>query len=88
MRCITGKSINLVPLQVGTIPFDVDFVNFDDPEVLGRFTGPDYKKYWSETYGFDFVTKLQAERVTVGNNTYMDTDVLQLAKYCLESEFR
>jgi hypothetical protein len=30
-------------------------VNFEDPEVLQRLVGPDMKKYWKETYGFDWV---------------------------------
>lgn len=48
-----------------TIDFDVNFLNFEDPAVLARFTGPDYVQYWKETYGFDNVIKLAGTRKRV-----------------------
>ena len=44
-------------LQARSIPFDVNFMNFEDPDVFERLTGPDYQKYWKETYGFDWVNQ-------------------------------
>ena len=32
-------------------------MNFEDPDVFERLTGPDYQKYWKETYGFDWVNQ-------------------------------
>jgi hypothetical protein len=43
--------------QAKTIPFDVNFMNFEDPDVFKRMTGPDYQKYWKETYGYDWVNQ-------------------------------
>ena len=65
-------------------------MNFDDPDVLERMTGPDYKKYWKTTYGFDYVTKLEGTRVVRDNKAKeLDIDDLSpLGKHCLESEFR
>ena len=45
-------------LQVGLIDFDVNFLNFEDPEVLAKLTGDDYESHWKATYGVDFVAKL------------------------------
>ena len=39
------------------VPFDVNFLNFEDPEVFKRLTGPDYKKCWKETFGYDWVNQ-------------------------------
>ena len=44
-------------LQAATIPFDVNFMNFEDPDVFQRLTGPDYQKYWKETFGYDWVNQ-------------------------------
>ena len=33
-------------LQVGLIDFDVNFLNFEDPEVLAKLTGDDYESHW------------------------------------------
>ena len=64
-------------------------MNFDDPDVLERMTGPDYKKYWKTTYGFDYVTKLEGKKIMVNNETKLDIDTIgPLAKYCVEAEFR
>jgi hypothetical protein len=41
--------------QSRIIPFDVNFFNFEDPDVFRRLTGPDYQKYWKETYGYDWI---------------------------------
>jgi hypothetical protein len=32
-------------------------MNFEDPEVMQRMTGPEYKKYWKETYGYDWINQ-------------------------------
>ena len=32
-------------------------MNFEDPAVFERMTGPDYQKYFKETYGVDWVSK-------------------------------
>ena len=64
-------------------------MNFEDPEVLERLTGPDYVKYWKETYGFDYVTKPEGfytVMVDGTNKTLLDQS--HVAEYCLKSEFR
>jgi hypothetical protein len=64
-------------------------MNFEDPEVLERLTGPDYVKYWKETFGFDYVTKPKEINTEVINNTKKQVlDVSPLALHCVESEFR
>jgi hypothetical protein len=35
----------------------VNFLNFEDPAVLARLTGPDYEQLWKKTYGYDYVIK-------------------------------
>ena len=47
----------IIFFQAGTIPFDINFMNFEDPDVFKRLTGPDYKKYWRETFGYDWVNQ-------------------------------
>ncbi len=44
-------------IQARTIDFDVNFMNFEDPEVLQRFVGRDMKKHWKDTYGFDWASQ-------------------------------
>ena len=72
-----------------TIDSDVNFMNFEDPEVFERFTGPDYEKSWKATYGFDKVVKAQAVPTKFSNGTtayYYDGT--QFDQYCAESENR
>jgi hypothetical protein len=67
----------------------VNFLNFEDPDVLERFVGTDYKKFWKETYGFDYAAKL-SKPVAVNNssiNIAVDHNYLG-KKYCLKAEFR
>ena len=72
-------------LQVGLIDFDVNFLNFEDPEVLAKLTGDDYESHWKATYGVDFVAKLgqlkekQAQPVV---------DKSRMPAHCLKSEYR
>jgi hypothetical protein len=73
--------------QAKTIEFDVNFLNFEDPEVFERFTGPDFEKYMKTTYGFDQAIQLEHTKL-VGN---VRTDILDetvLYKFCAESENR
>jgi hypothetical protein len=74
---------------VNTIEFDVNFLNFEDPDVLARMTGPDYARYWKESYGVDYVAKLPGETIVNGNNTRgVFNDETPMAKHCVKSEFR
>ena len=70
-----------------TIDFDMNFLNFEEPEVFERLTGPDYEKYWKETYGVDYVTKLDLYKL-VGNEKTLINDESPITKYCAESESR
>jgi hypothetical protein len=72
---------------VKTIDFDINFLNFEDPEVFERLTGPDYEKYWKESYGFDYVAKIDQYKL-VGNTKVLDANETPLIKYCVESESR
>ena len=65
-------------LQVPTIGFDINFLNFEDPVVLERLTGPHYKHQWQSSYGFDFVTKDEGEVKILG----------KFPQHCVQSEFR
>ena len=65
-------------LQVSTIDFDINFLNFDDPEVLERLTGPDFEKLMKETYGLDFVTKDEGNAKETG----------KYPEHCIKSESR
>jgi hypothetical protein len=55
----------------------VNFANFEDPDVLERLTGPEFTKYWKETYGVDFAI-IHAVNSTEGESI----------QHCVESEFR
>ena len=78
----------MICCQAKTINFDVNFVNYEDPEVLERFVGPEYEKYWKKTYGYDYVTKLPGEAVQEGDVKSFNIDNFPMAFHCLESEFR
>jgi hypothetical protein len=83
------KLFNALVFQAKTIEFDVNFANFEDPDVLERFTGPDYVKYWKETYGFDYVAKSSDFfTTTINGQNRTVLDYSHLAKYCIKSEFR
>jgi hypothetical protein len=69
---------------VNTIPFDVNFFNFEDPEVLEKFTKPGFEKYWKETYGFDFVMKLPENISNYAEN--IESNFSPLAVHCVEAE--
>jgi hypothetical protein len=73
---------------VETIKFDKNFMNYEDPEVLERFLGPDYKEYWKNTYGFDYVTKLPGKLVVRGNITDIEIEDYPLSVHCVKAEFR
>jgi hypothetical protein len=73
---------------VATIDFDINFLNFEDPDVLARLTGPDYKKYWKATYGVDYVTKLPGQLVVEDGVKIVKIDETPMANYCLKSEYR
>ena len=65
-------------------------MNFEDPDVLERFTGPDYVKYWKDTYGYDNVAKLK-EPTAVNSSKKINIAVdhtFMGKKYCLRAEFR
>jgi ribosomal protein S18 len=47
--------LSRIHFQARTIDFDVNFLNFEDPEVLQRMVGPEYKLYWKTTFGVDWV---------------------------------
>ena len=78
----------IFPPQVNTIDFDINFLNFEDPDVLARLTGPNYEKYWKDTYGVDYVTKLPGELTVEDGMKTVIIDETPMAKYCLKSEFR
>ncbi len=64
-------------IQAKTIEFDINFLNFEDPDVLERLTGPDFEKHWKSTYGVDFAT-VTAPDFTTG----------KFHEHCLKAEFR
>jgi hypothetical protein len=66
----------------------VNFVNYEDPEVLEHFIGHDYEKYWKTTYGYDFITKLPGEVTMVNNITDFSIEISPMAVHCVKSEFR
>ena len=67
----------------------MNFVNFEDPEVLERLTGPEYEKHWKETYGFDYVTKPAESSIYVDKAANVTKiDITPLAMHCVESEYR
>ncbi len=72
---------------MNTIDFDVNFLNFEDPDVFERFTGPNYEKYMKATYGFDFAQKITPKHMVYNTKTD-DIDVTPIVKHCAESEFR
>ena len=78
----------MICCQAKTINFDVNFVNYEDPEVLERFIGPEFEKYWKETYGLDYVRRVSFITTTQGNVTDYAHDLKPLAVHCVEAEFR
>jgi NADPH-dependent curcumin reductase CurA len=72
---------------VNTIEFDINFMNFEDPEVLERLTGPDFEKHMKATYGFDHVIKTKTTKIE-NNVTKTVPDGFKIIKHCAESEFR
>ena len=72
--------------QVATIEFDVNFLNFQDPAVFERFTGPDFEKNMKTTYGFDFVIKTETTKNY--DKKTIQIDETPIFKHCAESEFR
>jgi hypothetical protein len=71
------KNKQFLCFQAKTIDFDVNFLNFEDPAVLERLTGPDYEKFWKESYGFDNVSRNEGDKV-----------LGKFPRHCVESEYR
>jgi len=44
--------------EARTTKFDKNFFNYEDPKVFKMMTGKKYHKHFTETYGFDFVSKV------------------------------
>ena len=75
-------------LQARTIEYDVNFLNFNS-DAIRRLSGPDYEQHWKSSYGFDFVSKPELKSVKVGDNyTTLETDASEIAKHCIQSEYR
>ena len=66
----------------------MNFFNFEDPEVLERFTGPDFANYWKATYGFDYVGKHPVKKVKHGPVQGIDYDEIPTGVHCAKSENR
>jgi hypothetical protein len=64
----------------------VNFLNFQDPAVFERFTGPDFEKNMKTTYGFDFVIKTETTKNY--DKKTIQIDETPIFKHCAESEFR
>jgi len=64
-----------------TVKFDKRLYNFEDPEVFDEMTGDDYKKHFMETYGFDYVSRLDHDY-----NTYNVSLMSPCSKRCLKAE--
>jgi hypothetical protein len=65
----------------------VNFLNFQDPAVFIRLTGPDFEKHMKTTYGFDFVIKTETTKKD-GKEKTIQIDETPIFKHCAESEFR
>jgi hypothetical protein len=64
----------------------VNFLNFQDPAVFERLTGPDFERHMKTTYGFDFVAKAETSKKDGKEETeFNETPIF---KHCAESEFR
>jgi hypothetical protein len=63
---------------VKTIDFDINFLNFEDPEVFDRMTGPDYEKNMKATYGMDYIVREEPGDLSSGK--YLE--------HCVNSESR
>jgi hypothetical protein len=74
-------------MQARTIDFDINFLNYEDPEVFERLTGPDFEKHMKATYGMDYVAKLATVQ-QMGNESKLAVDETLVYKYCAESENR
>ena len=66
----------------------MNFFNFEDPEVLERFTGPDFANYWKATYGFDYVAKHPVKKVKHDPVQGIDYDEIPTGVHCAKSENR
>ncbi len=64
----------------------MNFLNFQDPAVFERFTGPDFEKHMKTTYGFDFVIKAEPSKKDGKEETKINET--PIFKHCAESEFR
>ena len=82
--------------QVQEIPFDKNFFNFEDPEVLNSFTdGSDNSiNLWKETYGFDWGvwrTGIGSGWCTVlfnvSENVKGGAKSMKTFQHCLQAEF-
>lgn len=63
-----------------TIPFNVNFLNMEDPKVFKAFTNAKSGvELWKKTYGFDFVTFLEG----LGGKA----NVSQCHQHCLRAEY-
>lgn len=84
-KATNKKQLDNVPI----ISFDVNFLNFEDPAVLERFTAnKDYAKVWQETFGVDYATKLGLPRKkTETEHAAPENDQSRMPKYCLQSEY-
>ena len=67
--------------KVKEIPFDINFFNWEDPEVWKAFTSSRQNsiKVWKKTYGFDFVGIMPG----IGH----ETNSLSCQEHCLKEEF-
>ena len=74
--------------QARTIDYDPNFLNFDWAAVE-RLSGPDFEKYFKQTYGVDYAVKPGGKTVKVDDSqfTIVQPDLSQAAKHCLKSEF-
>jgi hypothetical protein len=78
-------------------------MNFEDPNVFQRMTGPEYKKYWKETYGYDWINQEKSRGMLskfIDNcaksyffagyreNTVFTIEYTELMKHCAISENR
>jgi hypothetical protein len=62
-------------------------LNYEDPEVFERLTGPDFEKHMKATYGYDHVMKIE-QTIMVNNVKVVESNDLPMRKHCAESENR
>ena len=61
-----------------TIDFDINFLNFEDPDIFEKFTAKDFEKLWKTTYGMDYIIRDEATGLASG----------KYPEHCLNSESR